>query len=58
MVMAVQAFIIASCLSQNKIIITLARDMDPHPLTINGSITPDSLVSCDYYDDYGVCSAW
>ncbi|KAL9601653.1 MAG: hypothetical protein Q9219_002373 [cf. Caloplaca sp. 3 TL-2023] len=58
MVMALQTYIIASCLSQNDIIITLARDTDPHALATNGSLTTPSLVSCDYYDEHGLCSAW
>ncbi|KAL8717635.1 MAG: hypothetical protein Q9225_005139 [Loekoesia sp. 1 TL-2023] len=58
MVIALQTFIVSSCLSQNDIIITLARDTDPHALATNGSLTTDSLVSCDYYDQYGVCSTW
>ncbi|KAL8829438.1 MAG: hypothetical protein Q9170_006168 [Blastenia crenularia] len=58
MVVALQTYIISSCLNQNDIIITLARDTDPHALATNGSLTTPSLVSCDYYDQYGSCSTW
>ncbi|KAL8730097.1 MAG: hypothetical protein Q9166_004296 [cf. Caloplaca sp. 2 TL-2023] len=55
---SLQTFIVSSCLSQSNIFITLARDTNPHELVTNGSLTTPSLVSCDYYDEYGVCSTW
>ncbi|KAL8728983.1 MAG: hypothetical protein Q9181_005160 [Wetmoreana brouardii] len=58
MPIALQSFIISSCLSRNDIIITLARDTNRHALATNGSLTTDSLVSCEDYDQYGVCSTW
>ncbi|KAL8815575.1 MAG: hypothetical protein Q9223_005294 [Gallowayella weberi] len=55
---SLQTYIVSSCLSQSDIIITLARDTNPHEFTTNGSLTTPSLISCDYYDEYGVCSTW
>ncbi|KAL8857801.1 MAG: hypothetical protein Q9178_005701 [Gyalolechia marmorata] len=55
---SLQTFIVSSCLSQSNIMITLARDTNPHELTINGTLTKSDLVSCDYYEDHGICSTW
>ena len=56
--LSLETYIISQCLTANNIIVTLARDTNPHALATNGSLTTSSLVSCDYYDEYGVCSAW
>lgn len=58
MIASLQTYIVSSCLSQNHIIITLARDTNPHELVRNGSLTFPALVSCDYYNEWGVCSTW
>lgn len=56
--LALETYIVSQCLTANNIIVTLARDTNPHALAHNGSLTTSSLVSCDSYDQYGVCSAW
>ncbi|KAL8709844.1 MAG: hypothetical protein Q9220_005460 [cf. Caloplaca sp. 1 TL-2023] len=58
LIASLKTYIVSSCLTQTDIIITLARDTNPHALATNGSLTTPSLVSCEYYDQYGVCSTW
>ncbi|KAL8768214.1 MAG: hypothetical protein Q9209_005523 [Squamulea sp. 1 TL-2023] len=58
LISSLQTYIVSSCLSQSNIFITLARDTNPHEFTVNGSLATPSLISCDYYDQYGVCSTW
>ncbi|KAI9810604.1 MAG: hypothetical protein M1827_006166 [Pycnora praestabilis] len=53
-----ETFIIAQCLEANNIIITLSRETNPLELAHNGSLTTPDLVSCDSYNEYGVCDAW
>ena len=55
---ALQTYIVASCLTANNIIITLARDTNPQQLASNGSLTTTDLIQCASYDEYGICSAW
>lgn len=55
---SLETYIVSQCLIANNIIVTLARDTNPYELAHNGSLTTPGLVSCDYYDKYGVCSAW
>jgi len=56
--LSLETYIVSQCLTANNIIVTLARETNPYELTHNGSLTTPGLVSCDYYDEYGVCSAW
>ncbi|KAL8779320.1 MAG: hypothetical protein Q9213_007000 [Squamulea squamosa] len=58
LISSLQTYIVSSCLSQSNIFMTLARDTNPHDFTVNGSLATPSLISCDYYDKYGVCSTW
>ncbi len=59
LIAALQTYIVSSCLSQNNIFITLTRDTNPHELVTNGTLGLNThLVSCDYYNEYGVCSTW
>ncbi|MCJ1486048.1 hypothetical protein MMC06_006224 [Schaereria dolodes] len=55
---ALQTFVVASSLTASNIIITLARETDPHALATNGSLTTPGLVECASYDQYGMCSTW
>lgn len=55
---SLETYIVSQCLTANNIRVTLARDTNPYELAHNGSLTTSSLVSCDSYDEYGVCSAW
>ncbi|KAL6720616.1 hypothetical protein ACLMJK_002541 [Lecanora helva] len=55
---SLETYIISQCLTANNMIVTLSRDTNPYELVHNGSLTTSDLVSCDYYDQYGVCSAW
>ena len=56
--MALQTYIVSSCLTASNIMITLARETNPEQLVHNGSMTTTDLIQCDSYDEYGVCSAW
>lgn len=59
LIASLQTYIVSSCLSQNNIFITLTRDTNPHELVTNGTLGANThLVSCDYYNEYGVCSTW
>ncbi|KAI9705853.1 MAG: hypothetical protein M1836_005259 [Candelina mexicana] len=51
-------YIISECFKANGIVITAARDTNPHELQYNGTFKLSQSISCDYYDAYGVCSAW
>ena len=55
---SLETYIVSQCLTANNIIVTLARDTSPYELAHNGSLTTWSLISCDSYDQYGVCSTW
>ena len=55
---SLETYIVSQCLTASNIIITLARDTNPQALAHNGSMTTKDLISCDSYDEYGVCSAW
>ncbi|MCJ1458352.1 hypothetical protein MMC28_008724 [Mycoblastus sanguinarius] len=55
---ALETYVVAQCLAGSNIVITLARDTNPQALASNGSMTTKDLISCDSYDQYGVCSAW
>ena len=55
---SLETYIVSQCLTANNIIVTLSRDTNPYELAHNGSLTTSDLVSCDSYDQYGVCSAW
>ena len=54
---SLETYIVSQCLTANNMIVTLARDTNPYELAHNGSLTSD-VISCDHYDEYGVCSAW
>lgn len=58
LILSLETYIVSQCLTANNIILTLARDTNPYALAHNGSLTTSSLISCDSYDQYGVCSAW
>lgn len=58
LIAALQTYIVSTCLNQNNIFITLTRDTNPHEFVTNGSLSQSNLVSCDYYEDYGICSTW
>ncbi len=51
-------YIISECFKANGIVITAARDTNPHELQYNGTYELSQSISCDYYDEYGICSAW
>ena len=55
---SLETYIVSQCLTANNIIVTLARDTNPYELAHNGSLTTTDLISCDSYDEHGVCSAW
>lgn len=55
---ALTTAIVSQALTLNNIVITLARDTSPYALAHNGSLTTPSLIQCDSYDQYGVCSTW
>ena len=56
--LALQTYIVSSCLASSNIVITLARDTNPQQLVSNGSLTTPDLIQCASYDSYGVCSDW
>lgn len=55
--LTLETYVISQCLQANNIFITLNRDTNPYEFARNSSLSSD-LIDCDYYDEYGVCSAW
>ena len=58
LIRSLETYIVSQCLTANNMIVTLARDTNPYELAHNDSLTSSNLISCDSYDEYGVCSAW